>query len=355
MNIDRREIEERKRLFGIEREDIEHLVACRDAVVADVRIITNTFFAIQGNNPEVAAVLKDPATMSRLGTALQRYIAELFQGRYDEAYVESRLRVGEVHEQLGVTPKLYISAVRLLQALIDKTIDTKCCAEEGEVRQRRKEALHKILLFDTQFVFDTYIDCLMRAVKSARRELETYAQGLELKVAERTRQLFELARTDSLTQIFNRRGFEEHLHREMAVAKRHNQALSLIYFDLNGLKNLNDTEGHDAGDAVLVSVGRTLLETVRQGDIPCRFGGDEFCIITPRTALEGARLVAERLITTFRECSRSNVSFSIGIAQTGPRAFVEPDDLVRMADTLMYDAKTEARRNPGHYIRTAPA
>ncbi len=352
LNIDSREIAERKRLFGISEDDVGLLVGCSDLVAAEAKSITDSFFADMADNEDVAGILADSRTVKRLRVAFRRYILQLFQGNFDTTYVESRLEIGAMHERLGITPKVYITGVRKLKALIDDALEAKDDGTDPERHQQRKEALHKILLFDTQFVFDTYIDCLMREVKSAREELQHYASELEQKVAERTQQLYELSRTDALTELFNRRGFEEHLAREMAVAQRYSMPLCLVYLDLNGFKKLNDEEGHDAGDAILELVGNVLRHTLRQGDLPCRFGGDEFCIIMPRTDLEGAKLVCQRVVEEFDQQHDTHITFSLGLVQTGPEHFISAEELIRQADGQMYEAKAESRRRRGYHVRT---
>lgn len=125
---------------------------------------------------------------------------------------------------------------------------------------------------------------------------------------------------------------------------------SLIYFDLDGFKALNDTRGHLAGDTLLKEVGAAMFEALRTVDIPCRYGGDEFCVIMPRTDVAQAKVACERLIECFCERRSYDISFSVGIAQTGPDEIAPPEDLVRAADGLMYEAKLKSKQTPGFQI-----
>ncbi|NTS75474.1 GGDEF domain-containing protein [Catenovulum sp. SM1970] len=102
-------------------------------------------------------------------------------------------------------------------------------------------------------------------------------------------------RTDSLTKVANRRYWEERLAIEFERAKRHNQPLSLIMFDLDKFKNINDTFGHVAGDTVLIEVAQNVAQNLRQSDLLGRYGGEEFAIILPETDAEGALVLAERI------------------------------------------------------------
>ena len=100
-------------------------------------------------------------------------------------------------------------------------------------------------------------------------------------------------------------------------------------------------------------VGQATLESIRDTDIGCRYGGDEFCIILPRTSAGEAETIANRLIDNFkRHAGRSKISFSIGISDTGPEEFLDIDTLVSEADKLMYQAKAKSKKKAGFYIST---
>jgi diguanylate cyclase (GGDEF)-like protein len=204
-----------------------------------------------------------------------------------------------------------------------------------------------MLAFDTAIVMDTYIDSLVGQVETARRQLEDYVADLERIVARRTKQLEELARRDSLTGLYNARALRELLARDLAMARRRGRPLSLVYFDVDDFKSINDTEGHRAGDAVLADVGEVLALSCRLEDIPCRYGGDEFCVVAVDADLEQARHLSERIVESFAAL-RPDVTFSMGIAQTGPETYDDLDTLIERADRKMYEAKQE----PGFQIRS---
>lgn len=110
---------------------------------------------------------------------MRRYIMELFEGYYDAEYVNKRLRVGKVHKRIGVTPKLYVSAVQLLQTILSKHI-TQGMAPSGICAPclGARGSLVKLILFDTQLVFDTYIGSLTSEIESAKKDVEDYAVAL---------------------------------------------------------------------------------------------------------------------------------------------------------------------------------
>ncbi len=159
-----------------------------------------------------------------------------------------------------------------------------------------------------------------------------------------------VARTDGLTGLRNRFGFDELAHREFRAAMRHQRALSIILFDADGLKRINDTAGHAAGDQALVLIGQAATEHTRAIDVLARYGGDEFIILLPETSAQQAVVVAERIRARIgaadvgdAECPLA-FTLSMGIAElrrTPPDKNVE--EVVQRADTALYQAKAAGR------------
>jgi diguanylate cyclase (GGDEF)-like protein/PAS domain S-box-containing protein len=152
------------------------------------------------------------------------------------------------------------------------------------------------------------------------------------------------AETDFLTGLLNRRKVEEEAKHLLRNVERHGQDLSLILLDVDNFKRINDRFGHLVGDQVLRDVGGHLGKTVRGMDIVGRWGGEEFIVIAPETAMEEARLLAERICSeirtrTFDEVQ--NVSFSAGVAQA--RREEALDQLLERTDAALYRAKREGR------------
>lgn len=162
-----------------------------------------------------------------------------------------------------------------------------------------------------------------------------------------------LADTDDLTGIANRRYFRKQLNFEVERAKTYSIPLSLLMFDIDDFKIINDRYGHTTGDVVLSELCGTVRDTLRIPDIFARFGGDEFAVILPHTDLPGAVVVAERMlervadirIPTGENDEQITCSISIGVA-----AFVTPDmtaaDLLKMSDEKLYLSK---RNGKGRY------
>ncbi|MEO5349347.1 MAG: diguanylate cyclase [Magnetococcus sp. YQC-3] len=158
--------------------------------------------------------------------------------------------------------------------------------------------------------------------------------------------LREMSFTDKLTGLFNRRWLEEALLREISHALRHGLDLSILFFDVDHFKRFNDTYGHDMGDRVLESIGQLARRNFRKADSPCRYGGEEFCVILANTAVEGAMICAEkfRRVVESAPMEGSQVTISLGVAvltRTAPP--MTPAELLKLADNALYESKRAGR------------
>ncbi|NMM36589.1 MAG: PAS domain S-box protein [Glaciimonas sp.] len=167
----------------------------------------------------------------------------------------------------------------------------------------------------------------------------------ERKLAEEARE--REARHDSLTGLPNRRALFEMLPQAIARSDRNGKGVALLFLDLDGFKAVNDAWGHEAGDNLLVEIARRLSDCIRQTDSVARLGGDEFTVLLEGLSITGrndAIDIAEKLLASIQEpvllgTASAHVSASIGIAFHFPGTKVSPDQLVKTADTAMYEAK----------------
>jgi diguanylate cyclase (GGDEF)-like protein len=153
-----------------------------------------------------------------------------------------------------------------------------------------------------------------------------------------------LAHTDTLIQIPNRRELDETIAREVNRAKRHHQPLSVIMFDLDHFKQVNDTYGHDVGDAVLKASARVVRGLLRSPDVLERWGGEEFLVVAPQTDCVQARSLAERLRQAVANCPIEyvgNITASFGVAEYRPQE--SPEAWLKHADEALYVAKQGGR------------
>jgi diguanylate cyclase (GGDEF)-like protein len=212
---------------------------------------------------------------------------------------------------------------------------------------------------------------LGRVFNAMAAELQSYTEGLEQKVTERTRELNEkneqlielnvelqaankkldqMARTDPLTGLFNRGHFSEVFAQEIARAGRTDLPFSVLICDVDHFKLVNDDYGHQTGDAVLQQLSKILTGQFRSTDIVARFGGEEFVVLLPNTDRETTLHLAETLRevvagNAFTDPSREvirAVTLSIGAASY-PDDGLDPDSLLSHADQALYQAKTDGR------------
>ncbi|MCA1592380.1 MAG: sensor domain-containing diguanylate cyclase [Acidobacteria bacterium] len=153
------------------------------------------------------------------------------------------------------------------------------------------------------------------------------------------------ALTDGLTGCFNRRSFELQLERDLHLATRMNQPVSLVLLDIDHFKRVNDTYGHDAGDVALRTIADALREELRGVDTAARYGGEEFAVILPQAGLEGALIVAKRLRARIERTELpgvGHITASLGVAAFPQHASTR-DLLVTTADRALYQAKRTGR------------
>ncbi|MBK8783841.1 MAG: diguanylate cyclase [Anaerolineales bacterium] len=204
------------------------------------------------------------------------------------------------------------------------------------------------LYYEGSLIDITYRKKAEDNLRQANKALETAHSELQ--------KMFEheqgLARTDSLTGQTNRRYFFELALREFNASLRYQRPLTIILFDIDGFKQVNDTFGHSIGDNVLMQVARSTAEQVRDVDVLARYGGDEFIILLPQTNAKQAFLIAERIresvAATHLETENSGlaVTLSIGIADIRYNPKDEMiEDVIRRADQALYQAKRNGRNH----------
>jgi len=174
---------------------------------------------------------------------------------------------------------------------------------------------------------------------------------LNLKAQQKTYEFHQRSQTDPLTSLSNRACLDEILPQYFTAAQRQGEPLSIIFLDLDYFKKINDTYGHQAGDAVLKAVARVLMREIRKPDIVGRFGGEEFLCLLPNTPEPGAAIVGERLRTAIAkhryevgENLEIRVTISVGCAtHSTARTFASIRELINAADQCLYAAKNAGR------------
>ena len=181
-----------------------------------------------------------------------------------------------------------------------------------------------------------------------RKKLETDLKATIVEIEALRVQLQEQAIRDSLTGVFNRRFLAESLEKEVSKAGREGTPISIVMMDVDHFKKFNDTYGHKCGDAVLKSLAQFLTESSRQGDIVCRYGGEEFVILMPDASLQAAFERAQTWQKTFSnktveyEGLSLNVTFSAGVASY-PIHGTTGESILHAADHALYQSKSNGR------------
>ncbi|HVG28647.1 MAG TPA: sensor domain-containing diguanylate cyclase [Pyrinomonadaceae bacterium] len=253
--------------------------------------------------PEVEELVND---LNAYHTRLSRKHKSFVQDGRDQANAEGQ----DETRPVAVVPLVY--QLRFMGAVMVRSDDSKRIWQESELLLLR-----------------TVADQVAVAVNHAR-------------LYEKQQQL---ALTDSLTGCVNRRSFEMQLERDLRLATRMRQPVSLIMLDIDHFKRVNDTHGHDAGDAALRFLADVLRDELRGVDTAARYGGEEFAVILPQANLDGALIVAERLRARLENTDIpgiGRITASFGIA-TFPLHANSRNQLVSAADRALYDAKREGR------------
>jgi diguanylate cyclase (GGDEF)-like protein/PAS domain S-box-containing protein len=192
-----------------------------------------------------------------------------------------------------------------------------------------------------------WVDLTMSVIRDEAEEpLYLLTQLLDIQARkEAEEKLRHLADHDPLSGVYNRRRFEVELGDELGHEAQHARSSAVLLFDVDDFKQINDTLGHAAGDAVIVRLGETLRNQVRSGDAIARLGGDEFAILLRRIDIAGA----ERIATKIRERARvalaqavdapTPIGLSVGIAMVDGAANTSTDEILARADTCLYEAK----------------
>ena len=299
----------------------------------------------------LCALLKE-AHQPTLATGLEEARVRLHDDSYDVVLVDDRLPepagvefLMEVRDSQPVAIRLLMSArvepERLLKAINQSHVfafleipisQPLLLSTLGQVAQMRSVMLER--------------DAALLDLQRQRDELEVQVAKRTQQLADQNQHLEHLAMRDPLTGLFNRRYIEQRMEEELLRLQRYGAPLSVLLFDIDNFKAVNDTEGHATGDKVLIAVARALADSVRQVDLVARFGGEEFLLVLPNTGLEAAELTGARLCrqvaampgvaTDGGGIVRVTISGGVAAARADDRVWAAT---VERADGALYAAK----------------
>jgi diguanylate cyclase len=241
--------------------------------------------------------------------------------------------------------------LRLQMDDIRETVNISKTIEEVRGLVSSKLQIIRTALEDKRKQDEALIEQSNRKMNELQQHLQTMKNEVT-QIQERTRSLEQEVLLDSLTNIHNRRAYEMRIEEELQRFQRYNQIFSLVIFDVDHFKRVNDEFGHRAGDKCLCEIVKRARSSLRKVDFLARYGGEEFVIVLPGTPRESARIVAEKLRqqierTAFMfQGSRVPVTISLGVTQVEP-SDVDGQLIFSRADEAMYEAKREGRNRVG--------
>ena len=200
-------------------------------------------------------------------------------------------------------------------------------------------------------VMDHVVKPLSTPLLCAKVKVVSERSKLQRELKNKLRVAIEYSAHDALTGLYNRRYFERRLREESAHARRHKRPFALVIVDIDHFKLVNDTYGHEDGDRVLKHVAELIEGSLREDDIACRYGGEEFVLLLRATAGPAARVVANRLRASFQgkgialgeKNEMRHITFSGGVAAADERNNFNCDNIVDRADKALYRAKRTGR------------
>ncbi|WP_242060087.1 diguanylate cyclase domain-containing protein [Oscillatoria sp. FACHB-1407] len=249
----------------------------------------------------------------------------------------------------------------LLDAMMPDMDGFECCAQLKKLVEDRHVPILMITGLEDQQSVDRAFEVgaadyvtkpIHWAVLRQRVRRLIQQSQLQQKLEALNAELKRLAAVDDLTQVANRRRFDEYLNHEWRYLMRNQLPLALILCDIDCFKLYNDTYGHQAGDRCLQAVAQVIQNNVRYStDLVARYGGEEFAVILPNTEASHAVQIAEKLCTVVRALAiphetslvRSSITMSLGVATAIPQPDLTPDWLIAQADEALYQAKAAGR------------
>jgi len=169
-------------------------------------------------------------------------------------------------------------------------------------------------------------------------------------IKEKEKMLEFIASTDPMTKLYNRRYFTKMSETILKIAKREKHPISILMFDIDDFKKVNDTYGHKVGDDVIISIANILKQASRDSDVPCRFGGEEFILLLPDTSLHGAEVIAKKIRKSIKDITihitdtkSINITVSIGVSSVDIQTSSNIELAIKHSDDALYKAKANGK------------
>lgn len=311
-------------------------------------LIQEAYQLWQENRAIGLALVAAPVTVEQMGSpALQDFSSRLEKML---EFLDRAHRLGD--REIGEEIEEFEAVRRLILGLISVVFVVGLLLAVGSALVLAHSILQPVKVLKSAAAALRAGELATRVQPLGRGELADLMESFNAMAADlqqKQRQLAELAITDPLTGLFNRREFMQQLTAELERAGRYGHPVVLLMCDLDHFKQVNDSYGHQAGDQVLQSFARTLRDQLRQGDLVARYGGEEFIALLPETSLEASLVSAERIrlavaaLPVDTTSGPVSLTVSIGCAEF-PRNGATGETVLAAADRALYRAK-EAGRN----------
>jgi diguanylate cyclase (GGDEF)-like protein len=301
----------------------------------NIDAIVDSFSGSLSKLEEFDSIVGDESNIRRLKETQRRYLLSLAVNFDKRQYFEERLRIGSVHQRIGVRQSLYQCSMQGLQYLLIQHIPQQT-RRDPVAFEKMIQFILKITALDMSLAVESY--CASRVL-----DLE---ESLNIAHGERE-SLHHLAVTDWLTNLHNHSYSRYFLGEALDRAKSENSPLCVVMADMDLFKNINDTHGHLVGDRVLQIAAARMLSGARDGDEICRYGGEEFLFILQNTDIGEGKEMAERVRKHIGDDAvrgrkeKIDISLSLGVAQA--RKDDNVDTLIDRADAALYAAKLAGR------------
>lgn len=330
--------ERRIRLLGLADSDHD-LARClhTEVLKPNLKSITDEFYGFILAQPELASYIDSDETLLKLKKTHSTYLETLGIGFDSQEYFNRRLRVGVAHARIGLSLSYYFAAYRSLTETIVKYLPSRII-QSGVSIEDLVLFVNKIASLDMTLAIDIYHESKVQLLVESLDELEDEKD-----------QLSQQIQIDTLTHVSSRLTLIEVLERALNQGRKQDNPVTIAMLDVDKFKLVNDSHGHLVGDKLLKQLASRILGQVRDKDTVGRYGGEEFLLVFPETNGEIALRIAERIRQSIDEDMfhiddvSLHVTVSLGLTQYQPGESKE--ELIKRADTAMYQAKKSGRNN----------
>jgi len=307
----------------------------QNVIAPNLDDIVERFYGSLAGVEEFSRIVEEPSMVSRVRARQERYLLSLGVNFRARAYFEERLRIGAVHQRVGVPQSLYQCTYQWLQSLLIECIP-RAIRDDDAAFQAMLGFILKITALDMSLAAESY--CSAR-VSDLKQSLASER--------DKSDRLSKLAVTDWLTNLHNHSYSRRCLEAALVQANSDGSSLCVIMADLDHFKEINDAYGHLVGDEVLQIAAGRMISAARSDDEICRYGGEEFLFILRNTDIVEGDEVAERVRTRINSDAvhsgdqRIKLTLSLGLAEASNDDTV--NSLIERADKALYAAKRAGR------------